>query len=26
LVGPLMKDYQFIASGLLDAYQMVGGS
>src|SRR5262245_60397427 len=26
LVGPLMKDYQFIASGLLDAYLMVGGS
>jgi hypothetical protein len=26
LVGPLLKDYQFIASGLLDAYQMVGGS
>jgi len=26
LVGPLMKDYQFIARGLLDAYQMVGGS
>jgi len=22
LVGPLMKDYQFIASGLLDAYQL----
>jgi hypothetical protein len=26
LVGPLMKDYQFVASGLLDAYQAVGGS
>jgi hypothetical protein len=26
LVGPLMKDYQFVASGLLDAYQMAGGS
>ena len=26
LVGPLMKDYQFVASGLLDAYQMAGSS
>jgi hypothetical protein len=26
LVGPLMNDYQFIASGLVDAYLMVGGS
>jgi hypothetical protein len=26
LVGPLMKDYQFIASELLDAYLMAGGS
>jgi hypothetical protein len=26
LVGSLMKDYQFIASGLLDAYLMVGCS
>lgn len=25
LVGPLIKDYQFIASGLLDAYEEVGG-
>jgi hypothetical protein len=26
LVGPLMKDYQFVASELVDAYQTVGGS
>jgi hypothetical protein len=26
LVGPLMKDYQLVASGLLDAYRTVGGS
>ena len=26
LVGPLMKDYHFIASGWLDAYLMVGGT
>ena len=26
LVGPLMKDYQFVASGLLDAYQIASGS
>jgi len=26
LVGPLMKDYQFVARGLLDAYQIAGGS
>jgi len=26
LVGPHMKDYQFVASGLLDAYQTVDGS
>jgi hypothetical protein len=26
LVGPLMKDYQFVAGGLLDAYQIAGGS
>jgi hypothetical protein len=26
LVGPLMKDYQFVASRLLDAYQKAGGS
>jgi len=26
LVAPLAKDYQFVANGLLDAYQMAGGS
>lgn len=25
-VGPLMKDYQFVARGLLDAYQIASGS
>ena len=26
LVGPLIKDYQFVASELLDAYKAAGGS
>ena len=26
LVGPLIKDYQLVASGLLDAYQIACGS
>lgn len=26
LVGPLTKDYQFVASELLDAYQTIGGA